>query len=232
MRRLRAPGMRGTSGPGLTALGWAYIDTGRWDEALEVAAEAADLAETNQMDVVAASADVITATVLAMRADSTAARKHAGRALASADPAENGLVAACARRAHGVAALADGDYLSAFTQLRGLFSEDGTPLHNHVSYLGVADLAAAVVRSDRRNEGRDVIERALSHFEGMASPRLEQLIARARGILADPDKPKPISARRSPTPPETSGHSSGPSFVSTTPNGCGDGAGSTTPSPY
>ena len=41
MHRLQAPGMRGTSGPGLTALGWAYMDTGRWDEALEAAAEAA-----------------------------------------------------------------------------------------------------------------------------------------------------------------------------------------------
>ena len=55
-------------------LGWAYIDTGRWDEALEAAAEAAGLAEANHMDIVAASADVITATVLAMRADSAAAR--------------------------------------------------------------------------------------------------------------------------------------------------------------
>jgi DNA-binding CsgD family transcriptional regulator len=35
-------------------------------------------------------------------------------------------------------------------------------------------------------EGRDVIEHALSHLSGMASARLEQLIARARGILADP----------------------------------------------
>jgi hypothetical protein len=43
MQRLRAPGTQGTSGPGLTALGWAYIDTGRWDEAQEAAAEAAHL---------------------------------------------------------------------------------------------------------------------------------------------------------------------------------------------
>jgi len=188
MQRLQAPGTRGTSGPGLTALGWAYTDAGRWDEALEVAAEAADLAEANQMDIVAASADVIAAAVLAMRGDSTAARRHAGRALASVDPAENGLLAAWARRAHGVAAFADGSYLLAFTQLRGVFSEDGTPLHNHVSYLGMADLAAAAVRCDQRNEGCDVIEHALSNLNGTASPRLEQLIARARGILADPAK--------------------------------------------
>jgi DNA-binding CsgD family transcriptional regulator len=188
MQRLRAPGVRGTSGGSLTVLGWTYIDTGRWDEALDVAAEAAGMAEANQMELVAASADVITATVFALRADVGAARRHAARALATVDPAECGLVAARARRALGVAALADGSYLLAFTQLRGLFSEDGTPLHNYASYLGVADLAAAAVRADRRMEGQDVLERALSQLGGTASPRIEQLIARACGILAGPDE--------------------------------------------
>ena len=188
MQRLRAPGTQGTSGPGLTALGWAYIDTGRWDEAQEAAAEAADLAEANQMELIAAAADLIAATVLAMRADSGAARRHADRALANADLAENGLLAARARRALGIAALADGSHLLAFTQLRQLFSEEGAPVHNIFSYLGVADLAAAAVRADRRMEGCEVLERALSHLGGTASPRLEQLIARARGILAGPDR--------------------------------------------
>jgi DNA-binding CsgD family transcriptional regulator len=186
MRRLRAPGVRGTSGGSLTVLGWAYIDTGRWDEALDVAAEAAGMAEANHMDIVAASADVITATVLALRGESGAARVHAAQALATVDPVECALVAARAQRALGVAALADGSYLQAFTQLRRLFSDDGTPLHNYASYLGVADLAAAAVRADRRMEGCDVIELALSRLDGRASARLEQLIARARGILADP----------------------------------------------
>jgi DNA-binding CsgD family transcriptional regulator len=186
MRRLRAPGTQGTSGPGLTALGWAYIDTGRWDEAQEAAAEAADLAGANQMELVAASADLIAATVYALRADSGAARKAADRALATADLAESGLVAARARRALGIAALADGRHLLAFTQLRQLFSEDGGPVHNIFSYLGVADLAAAAVRADRRMEGCDVLERALGHLDRTASPRLGQLIARARGILAGP----------------------------------------------
>jgi DNA-binding CsgD family transcriptional regulator len=188
MQRLRAPGVRGTSGGSLTVLGWAYIDTGRWDDALDAAAEAAGLAEANQTELIAASAEVITATVLALRGDSAGARTHTARALAAVDPAECGLVAARARRALGVAALADGSYLQAFTQLRGLFTEDGTPLHNYASYLGVADLAAAAVRADRRMEGQDVIERALSRLDGIASPRLEQLIARARGILAEPSR--------------------------------------------
>jgi DNA-binding CsgD family transcriptional regulator/tetratricopeptide (TPR) repeat protein len=188
MQRLRAPGTQGTSGPGLTALGWAYIDTGRWDEAQEAAAEAADLAEANQMELVAAAADLIAATVLALRADSDAARRHADRVLAHAGLAESGLIAARARRALGIAALADGSHLLAFTQLRQLFSEEGAPVHNIFSYLGVADLATAAVRADRQMEGQDVLERALSHLGGTASPRLQQLIARARGILAGPDE--------------------------------------------
>jgi DNA-binding CsgD family transcriptional regulator len=186
MQQLRAPGTQGASGPGLTALGWAYLDTGRWDEAQEAAAEAADLAEANQMELVAASADLIAATVLALRDDSGAARRHADRALAEADPAGSGLVAARARHALGIAALADGSYLQAFAQLRQLFSEKGVPVHNVFSYLGVADLAAAAVRADRRLEGQDILERALSRLDGTASPRLEQLIARARGLLDDP----------------------------------------------
>jgi DNA-binding CsgD family transcriptional regulator len=186
MQQIRAPGMQGTSGPGLTALGWLYIDTGRWDEAQEAAAEAAGLAEGNQMGLVTAAADLITAAVLAMRGESGAARGHADRALSSADPAENGLVAARARRALGIAALADGSHLLAFTELGRLFSAEGVPVHNIFSYLGVADIATAAVRANRRAEGQDVLERALSQLDGAASPRLAQLIARARGLLADP----------------------------------------------
>ena len=186
MYQLRAPGTQGTSGGGLTALGWLYVDTGRWDQALEAAAEAADWAEANQMGIVAATADVITATVLALRADGRAARTHADRALAGVDPVENGLIAARGWRALGVAALAEGDHLLAFTLLRRLFSEEGAPVHNIFSYLGVADLATAAVRADRRREGRVILTAALGHLAGTPSPRLEQLIARACGILADP----------------------------------------------
>src|ERR1700734_3630728 len=86
----------------------------------------------------------------------------------------------------GIAAFADGSYLLAFTQLRQLFSEEGAPVHNIFSYLGVADIAAAAVRADRRSEGRPILERALGQLNGTPSPRLAQLIARARGIVADP----------------------------------------------
>jgi DNA-binding CsgD family transcriptional regulator len=186
MHRLRAPGLWGSSGGGLTALGWLYFDTGRWDKALEAAVEAADLGEANQMRVVAASAGAIAATVLAMRGDSADARRHAEKVLAGVDPAEDGLIAARARRALGAAALAEGSHFLAFTQLRQLFGKEGVPVHNVFSFLGVADIATAAVRADRRSEGHDLLQRALRQLDGMASPRLAQLIARARGILAAP----------------------------------------------
>ena len=78
VRRLHASGVRGASGAALSTLGRAYIETGRWDDALAVAAEAADLAEAYQMDIVAACADAITAAVLAMRAESDEARAFRG----------------------------------------------------------------------------------------------------------------------------------------------------------
>ena len=186
IQRLRAPGVQGTSAGGLTVLGWAYIDTGRWDEALEVAAEAAGPAEANQMDIVAASADVITATVLALRADSGAARRHAARALAAVDPAECGLVTARARRALGVAALADGSYLSSVHPAQRAVQRRWHPPPQ-------LRLPPGCGRPRRRGGPRRPADRrthhhrdALSHLNGTASPRLGQLIARARGILAGP----------------------------------------------
>ena len=184
VRRLHAPGVRGASGAALSTLGRAYIETGRWDDALAVAAEAGDLADAYQMDIVAACADAITAAVLAMRAESDEARAFASRALSLVDPAESRFISARVRHALGIAAIADGSHLMAYAQLRQLFHQDGSPLHYHVSYLGIADLAAAAARANRQLEGRDIVERALTHLDGDSSPRLEQLTARARGLLA------------------------------------------------
>ena len=61
------------------------------------------------------------------------------RALARVGPAESKCVIARARHTAGIAALANGDHLKAFTQLRALFRDNGNPLHYHISYLGIAD---------------------------------------------------------------------------------------------
>ena len=188
LSQLRAPGVRGRSGAALSSLQWACIDSGRWDEALAAAAaaEAADAAAAYKMEFVAASADLSTATVLAMRGHHDQVPPLLARALSAVDAAEYHSVAARARHAAGIAALAEGGYLTAYVQLSQLFDDDGTPMHHQVSYLGIADLAAAAVRADRHLEARTLVDRALGRLDQVPGPRLAQLAARARGLLAQP----------------------------------------------
>jgi DNA-binding CsgD family transcriptional regulator/tetratricopeptide (TPR) repeat protein len=184
LSQLRAPGMRGRSGAVLTALEWACVDSGRFDGALAAAREARDTAAAYTMETVAASADLAAATVLAIRGEPP--QPLLASALASVDEAEYRASAARARHAAGLAALACGDYQGAYAQLSQLFGADGTPLHHHVSYLGLADLAAAAVRADRAPATRPLVERALARLDPAPGPRVDLLAARARGLLAEP----------------------------------------------
>ncbi|MCZ0999317.1 hypothetical protein O1M63_16445 [Streptomyces mirabilis] len=131
----------------------------------------------------------------------------------------------------GLAALAQGNYVTAYAQLSRLFAADGTPLHHHFSYLAVADLAAAAVRAERHLEARTLLERALARVD----PRPGRAWHNSRPGPADcspsPTAPKPTSQRPWPIPPETRGRSNGPSYSWTTGNGCAGSDGSTTPSP-
>jgi DNA-binding CsgD family transcriptional regulator len=183
----RAPrnGTPSAGGGSLGALGWVYIDAGRWDDALSFAAEA----DTFQSDIISATAGLITATVQALRGESDASGSGVpaeGDAAPTVSPEHSRLLAARALHAEGIAALSAGDYLMAYTQLRHLFADDGTPLHHHVSYLGVADLAAASVRAERQTDGREILERINAGLQGCLSSRVAHLLGRARAILADP----------------------------------------------
>jgi DNA-binding CsgD family transcriptional regulator len=177
---------RGSYGPVLSALLWAYIDSGRWDETLVTARETADTAAAYKMDTIAASADLATATVLAMRGHHDRVQPLITSALAKVDATADRATAARARHAAGIAALAEGSYATAYARLRKLFDADGTPLHHHVSYLAIADLAAAAARAERHLEAQTLIERALAQVDPAPGPRLDQLAARARALLAEP----------------------------------------------
>jgi DNA-binding CsgD family transcriptional regulator len=180
-----APGRGGRSGAALSALQWACIDSGRWDEALTAAREGADAAAAYKMEAVAASADLATATVLAARGDHDQVRPLLTSALAAVDPAEVRSFAARAWHAAGIAELAVGNHLAAYGQLRQLFHTDGTPLHYHLSYLGIADLAMAAVPAYRRLEANALVGRAMAQVDSAPGPRLLQLAGRARALLAE-----------------------------------------------
>ncbi|MEV5533824.1 AAA family ATPase [Streptomyces prunicolor] len=187
LSRLRAPGLRGASGGVLSALEWAYVDSGRWDDALAAAREAGDIAAAYKMETVAGSADLTTAIVAAMRGEHDQVAPLLARVRAAVDTGEYRGFAARIWQTAGLSALAQGTYTTAYAQLGRLFAADGTPLHHHFSYLAVADLAAAAVRAERRLEARTLLERALARVDPAPGPRLAQLTARARALLADPD---------------------------------------------
>ena len=189
LSRLRAPGVSGASGAVLSVLEWACIDSGRWDDALATAREANDIAAAYKMETVAASADLTMATVAALRGDHELVAPLLDRVMAAVDTSEYRGFAVRVRHAAGLDALAQGSYLAAYAQLGKLFAGDGTPLHHHFSYLGIADLAAAAVRAERLLEARVLVERALALVE--PAPRLDQLAARARGLLAEPGNAEP-----------------------------------------
>jgi DNA-binding CsgD family transcriptional regulator len=183
--QVRAPGVRGASGAVLSCLEWACIDSGRWDEALAAAREASDIAAAYKMETVGGTADLVTATVLAMRGDNEQVPPLLARVLTAVDEATYRGFAARARHAAGLSALAQGHYLAAYAQLSQLFAADGTPLHYHFSYYALADFAAAAARAERRLEARTRLEGALTRLGPAPGPRLGQLAARARGLLAD-----------------------------------------------
>jgi DNA-binding CsgD family transcriptional regulator len=167
------------------ALAWALVDAGRWDHALLASAGLTRMAETRGQPFVRALSDLVTATVLAWRGDSAAARDSLTAALANVDPADSKAAGAWARRAAGLISLAEDDDLTAYVQLRRLFDDDGAPLHYHVSYLGVADLADAAARCGRQEEARDILSCVTKQSVTKPSPRLTQQLAYGQALLAD-----------------------------------------------
>ncbi|QIY93975.2 AAA family ATPase [Streptomyces sp. S1D4-11] len=117
LSRLRAPGVRGASGGVLSALEWACVDSGRWDDALAAAREAGDIAAAYKMETVAGSADLTTAIVAAMRGEHDQVAPLLARVRAAVDTSEYRGFAARIWQTAGLAALAQGNYVTAYAQL-------------------------------------------------------------------------------------------------------------------
>ena len=101
-------------GGALTALGWAYLDAGWWDDALKLTAEARGFPAP---DIASSGGTLITATIEGARGNTERARALIADALA-ADPEHSRLITARAWHALGLCALADGDWPAAFDHLR------------------------------------------------------------------------------------------------------------------
>ncbi|MFD6191673.1 AAA family ATPase [Streptomyces sp. NPDC060275] len=170
-----------------SAVGWACLDQGRWAEARSVAAEIAEVASQAGLGHAEACARALDATVLALLGEPADARRNAERALALVDPLESRSVAVFARRALGLAAVAEGDYDTAYAQFRAAFTEDGDPVHYHVSSTLLAELAAAAVRRGRHEHAAVLLERSVRRLGTGMSARVSSLVERSRALLAEPE---------------------------------------------
>ncbi|MEV7196229.1 AAA family ATPase [Streptomyces sp. NPDC093510] len=184
--------LQGTLPEGLGgAVAWSYVERGRWEQAREACARTTAVGRAAGLDHAVACAAAVDATLLAFQGDVSSSRTRAEDALTLIDPLESRSVAVYAHRALGAAAAAEGDYETAYGQLRMVFTADGSPVHYHASYPALADLAAAAVRCGRHEEAAAIVERSARALADNASPRLRALISRARGLLADPEDAEP-----------------------------------------
>lgn len=174
------------------AAGWTRLEQGRWAEARSVAAGIAAMASAAGLDHAEACAQALDATVAALLGDPAAARRLAERALSLVDPLESRSVAVFALRALGMAAVAEGDYDTAYTKFRSAFTDDGDPVHYHVSYTVLAELAAAAVRRGQQEHAAQLLERSARHLGTGMSARVATLIDRGRALLADPEHAEPF----------------------------------------
>lgn len=161
--------------------GWAYLDHGRWAQA-RLATTNATFADSGlpHLDAALRSLDAAT---LALTGDTAEARRVASAALSLVDPDRSRAVGVRIRWALGMAAVADGDHTAAYDRFRAMFNADGDPVHYACSYAGLAELAAAAVRTGHHAEAAAVVARAADH----PSPRVRALTHRARALLDPPE---------------------------------------------
>lgn len=171
------------AGMASTALAWAYVDSGRWEEAVDTATEMSGFAAVADVPVIAQIADLVTATVAARRGQTASARERVRAVSASADFRDQPALAAWLHHAAGSIALAGNHSTTAYAELAELFDESGLPLHSYASYLALADYAEAAVLTARVTEARTQLARILEHLPRPVSPRLTQLIAHADAVL-------------------------------------------------
>ncbi|GAA4908185.1 DNA-binding CsgD family transcriptional regulator/energy-coupling factor transporter ATP-binding protein EcfA2 [Nonomuraea thailandensis] len=186
---------------GVTALAW--LEYGRWEQARAVCAAIAALPATaRSLHHARACAYAVDAMALAFQGDAAAARERADEALRLVDPLESRSVAVYARRALSAAAAVEGDYETAYEQVRAVFGHDGEPVHYHASYPALPELAAAAARTGRRAEAAGIVGRAARALARDGSPRLRALVRRSAALLAEPADAEPefLAALAGPAP--------------------------------
>ena len=166
---------------------WTAWDTGRWEDALGFATHTSVMAEAAGGGMLQSTGDAVAALVHAVRGESDHVIESVNSALSLIEGEECRSIDARVAQALGLNDLASGNFADAYGHFSRLFREDGAPLHWHISYFGIADMAAAALRADESESGRVLLARILDRFPAEPATRLKHLVLRAKALLADTD---------------------------------------------
>lgn len=193
LNHLRRTTTAGTNATVAQALATAQFDTGAWESADALAQDASRTAAEDGLEVAAAAAGCVTALLRVSQGDAVGARSALARAVTGFELSRSRGLAVRARLVLGAAAALEGHHIPAYEQLRGLFTAgpEPRPLHYHLSYYGMADLATAAVRANRGDDARRILASTEETLSGRVSARLAALLNRARAALSDPPEAEP-----------------------------------------
>jgi len=181
----RRQGRTGVLSQSLVSQAWAEIELGRLGRAEVSAEEGTRLCRETGQPLWEATGSLAQAAVRGLRGDTEVAD-------ALADRAEQFLVGAGAnpllaqvQAARCCAAMGAGRYDDGFAHLARVFTSSDVCYHQYLRTFLVAQLAEAAVHSDRREDGRRLLEELEPLEEQTGSPILRAGLLVARPLLAD-----------------------------------------------
>jgi DNA-binding CsgD family transcriptional regulator len=185
---LRAQGRLGILTRALQTFAFSSIYLGSWQHSSTAADEAGRLArETGQL-AWAVSADLVKATLAAVRGEEEAAEALAAKCEAVLVPLGINPMLSLVQQARGIADLAGGRYADAYGQLRRIFDPADVAHHPFVRCWLIGELAEAAAHSGQQADARVILE----ELEGLAAdtgfPYLQAGLTYARPLLAEDDE--------------------------------------------
>ncbi|MER7840693.1 AAA family ATPase [Streptomyces sp. NPDC096040] len=185
LRVARAFGLRGWS-----VLG--FVDTllaiGRFSEAQDVIQNAMTEAAVLRLPRLHADLETQALTLRALRGTLPPEPWLTPAVWSTVSLQENRATHARLLRAHGLAAIARGDWDDGWRQLRELFTADGSPLHPFLSPRSIAELAVAAQRTGRPAEALPILARVREEQGDRPSTRMTLLLHHATALLGPDDE--------------------------------------------
>lgn len=168
----------------LMALGQVQFDLGDFAAAAHTARSLVDLAEAHNLAYYRLVGRELVARATAVTGDPIAAAAETEAVLRGLGVGECPTLETNVRVTLARAAFAAGNPEASYRHARSLFDRHGEPVHAHVCYRALGDLASAAVQAGAREEVRGIVELARSHLEGTGNVRYTVILQRALGLLA------------------------------------------------